>query len=79
MANAKRCDRCNRFYNSNDDFKPHYKMVSISPKPSNYKRNVDLCQDCRKSWKIGLSTNFVQGLNNLRTIKFEKDNENENK
>ena len=54
-------------------------MVSISPKPSNYKRNVDLCQDCRKSWKIGLSTNFVQGLNNLRTIKFEKDNENENK
>lgn len=67
MANAKRCDRCNRFYNSNDDFKPHYKMVSISPKPSNYKRNVDLCQDCLKeleNWfEYKLCTRIGQPMN----------------
>lgn len=46
MANAKRCDRCNRFYNHYEEKKPGFKMVKISQTSSNYKKNVDLCPKC---------------------------------
>ena len=47
MANAKICDRCKNFYVPNI-YKATYRMVALSPTPSNYKKNIDLCPECEK-------------------------------
>ena len=44
---AKKCDRCGGFY-SCYNHTPKLKLVKVTPTPSNYLKQIDLCQECEK-------------------------------
>lgn len=47
--NAKRCDKCKRFYNKPPEGANKLKLVKISETASRYTKSVDLCPDCERS------------------------------
>lgn len=58
MARARKCDRCNKYYDNNERYKTHNygeKIVGIRFEGSgNVDRPIDLCDDC-----LGELINFL--------------------
>lgn len=52
MANAKKCDRCNRFYDKNLKYRGRNSTnefidgISYTTTEGHYKSVIDLCDDC---------------------------------
>lgn len=47
--NAKECDRCHKFYKTNEKY-PKYKLTKVNKSvASRYSKSLDLCPSCQDS------------------------------
>lgn len=49
--NAKRCDRCKKYFTDYKEFDGYVRLTIASKSPSRYQVKQDLCQECEQSLK----------------------------
>lgn len=63
MSNAKKCDRCGKFYDPNEStFKKDVSQFKLAKLKNCFERELDLCQNCQYELKNWMNKTQFDGL-----------------